>query len=66
MTTRARIGKQAAPKGMIVPVRDAEPEGRWQELVTNCLQHVASERNRFDRLIESFGRLFQLLIVYPC
>ena len=29
------------------------------------MTQVVSERNRFDRLIEPFGRLFQLLIVYP-
>ena len=71
---RTRVGMGAAQRNdrahrsgrsLIVPVRDAEPEGRWQELVETFIGHVASDRNRFDRLIKPFGRLFQLLIIYP-
>ena len=72
---RSRVGMGSGPegndcehrsgRGLIVPVRDAEPEGRWQELVETFIGNVASDRNRFDRLIKPFGRLFQLLIIYP-
>ena len=53
---RTRVGMGAARRNdrahrsgrsLIVPVRDAEPEGRWQELVRTCLGHVTPEGKNF-------------------